>query len=141
MHVLFCLGRGYTAAQGADEHSAARRHDKWLQLLSEIAPGLKRPQSCSIPAEQEDRRADEGGAGCGEGSRCELGPPGATKALALKAEGQARAEALRPVFEGLRDLGHRAAARALNDRGIRTAAGNEWTAMQVTRVRKRLTSR
>jgi putative ABC transport system substrate-binding protein len=22
---------------------------KWLELLSEIAPGLKRPQSCSIP--------------------------------------------------------------------------------------------
>ena len=49
-----------------------------------------------------------------------------------------RAEALRPLFEELRGLGHRALARELNERGIRTAAGKTWTPVQVTRVRARL---
>jgi hypothetical protein len=33
---------------------------------------------------------------------------------------------------------HRAAAKTLNEQGIRTAAGKSWTAVQVTRVRGRL---
>jgi DNA invertase Pin-like site-specific DNA recombinase len=53
-------------------------------------------------------------------------------------EAAARAEALRPVFEGIAGLSHRAAAKVLNERGIKTATGKEWTAVQVTRVRERL---
>jgi DNA invertase Pin-like site-specific DNA recombinase len=49
-----------------------------------------------------------------------------------------RAEALRPVLEELADLSHNAAAKALNERGITTAQGKPWTAMQVSRVRARL---
>jgi len=56
-----------------------------------------------------------------------------------KAEALDRAEALRSTFVELADLGHRAAARALNERGIKTAQGAAWTAMQVARVRRRLT--
>src|SRR5262245_14737898 len=55
-----------------------------------------------------------------------------------KAEALDRAEALRSVFEELRDLSHRGVARALNERGIKTAQGAAWTAMQVARVRRRL---
>ena len=52
-----------------------------------------------------------------------------------------RAEALRPVFVGLAGLSHRAAAKALNERGIKTATGKAWTAVQVIRVRERLADR
>src|SRR5262249_40166582 len=55
-------------------------------------------------------------------------------------EGEAvdRAEALRSVFEELCDLSHRGVAKVLNERGIKTAQGAAWTAMQVARVRRRL---
>jgi hypothetical protein len=35
-------------------------------------------------------------------------------------------------------LSHRSVAKTLNERGIKTAAGKSWTAVQVTRVRERL---
>ena len=57
-----------------------------------------------------------------------------------QAEALKRAEALRPVFAELAGLSHRAAAKALNERGIKTATGKAWTAVQVIRVRERLTS-
>ena len=60
------------------------------------------------------------------------------KGRELQAEAEARAEALRPVFAELASLSHRAAANALNERGIKTATGKAWTAMQVIRVRDRL---
>jgi DNA invertase Pin-like site-specific DNA recombinase len=49
-----------------------------------------------------------------------------------------RAEALRSVFEELSDLSARKAADELNRRGIPTAAGGKWQAVQVIRVRGRL---
>lgn len=55
-----------------------------------------------------------------------------------KTEALERAEALRPVLKELGGLSHRAAAVVLNERGIRTAQGKLWTAMQVLRVRARL---
>jgi DNA invertase Pin-like site-specific DNA recombinase len=60
------------------------------------------------------------------------------KSLELQAEAIERAEALRPVFEELAELSHRAAAKELNARGIKTATGKAWTAVQITRVRERL---
>jgi DNA invertase Pin-like site-specific DNA recombinase len=48
------------------------------------------------------------------------------------------AESLRETFAELAGLSHRAAAKALNERGIKTATGKDWTAVQVTRVRERL---
>ena len=60
------------------------------------------------------------------------------KSLEIQAEARERAEALRPVFGELVGLSHSAAARALNDRGIKTAAGKAWSAVQVSRVRSRL---
>jgi DNA invertase Pin-like site-specific DNA recombinase len=56
-----------------------------------------------------------------------------------KAEALDRAEALRSTFAELAELSHRGAARVLNERGIKTAQGAAWTAMQVARVRRRLT--
>jgi DNA invertase Pin-like site-specific DNA recombinase len=61
------------------------------------------------------------------------------KGRELQAEAEGRAEALRLVFKELADLGHRAAARALNERGVPTASGRPWSAVTVTRVRQRLT--
>ena len=55
-----------------------------------------------------------------------------------KTEALERAEALRPVFEEVAALSHRAVAKVLNERGITTAQGKPWTAMQVLRVRARL---
>ena len=60
------------------------------------------------------------------------------KGIELQAEALERAEALRPVFDELAGLSHRAAAQALNERGIKTAEGKSWHAMQVARVRQRL---
>jgi DNA invertase Pin-like site-specific DNA recombinase len=60
------------------------------------------------------------------------------KSLELQAAALARAEALRPVFAELAGLSHRGVAKALNERGIKTATGKAWTAMQVIRVRERL---
>jgi DNA invertase Pin-like site-specific DNA recombinase len=60
------------------------------------------------------------------------------KSLELQAEAIERAEALRAVFTEFVGLSHRAAAKALNERGIKTATGKAWTAVQVTRVRERL---
>jgi len=55
-----------------------------------------------------------------------------------KAEALDRAKALRSTFEELADLSHRAAARALNERGIKSAEGKQWSAVQVMRIRRRL---
>jgi DNA invertase Pin-like site-specific DNA recombinase len=55
-----------------------------------------------------------------------------------KAEAQQRAESLRGVFEGLSALSATKAAEELNRRGVPTAAGGKWQALQVIRVRKRL---
>ena len=60
------------------------------------------------------------------------------KGLELQREAIERAEALRPVFEELAGLSHNAAALELNRRGIKTATGGQWHAVQVTRVRERL---
>ena len=60
------------------------------------------------------------------------------KSLELQAEAIERAEALREVFTGLVGLSHRAAAKALNERGTPTANGGQWSAVTVTRARKRL---
>ena len=65
---------------------------------------------------------------------------GGMRAVSLENQAGARerAEALRPVFAELVGLSHSAAARALNARGIVTAAGKAWSAVQVSRVRSRL---
>ena len=60
------------------------------------------------------------------------------KSLELQAEAIERAEALREVFTGLVGLSHRAAAKTLNERGTPTANGRPWSAVTVTRARKRL---
>lgn len=50
----------------------------------------------------------------------------------------ARAEGLRPLMTEFANLSTRAAANALNRRGIKTASGGSWFPMQVHRVRQRL---
>ena len=50
----------------------------------------------------------------------------------------ARAEDLRPVLAGLRDLSANAKARELNARGVATPTGRPWSAVMVIRVMKRL---
>jgi DNA invertase Pin-like site-specific DNA recombinase len=48
------------------------------------------------------------------------------------------AERVRPVFDELAGLSARGAAQELNRRNILTAAGGQWHAVQVVRVRERL---
>jgi Recombinase len=60
------------------------------------------------------------------------------KSLELQAEAEARAEELRSVLVELVGLSHRAAARTLNERGVKTATGKPWSPVTVTRVRQRL---
>jgi DNA invertase Pin-like site-specific DNA recombinase len=55
-----------------------------------------------------------------------------------KAEAKQRAEGLRSVFKELSGLSANAAAAVLNRRGIPTANGSKWRAVQVQRVRSRL---
>jgi DNA invertase Pin-like site-specific DNA recombinase len=55
-----------------------------------------------------------------------------------KAEAQQRAEELRGVFAELSGLSARKAAEELNHRGIPTANGGKWQAVQVIRTRGRL---
>jgi hypothetical protein len=50
------------------------------------------------------------------------------------------AEQLRPLFAELAGLSARQAAEQLNARNIKTAAGGQWHAMQVIRVRERLSA-
>lgn len=50
----------------------------------------------------------------------------------------ARAEAVRPAITSTLHLSTQAAADELNSRGLRTASGKPWHAMQVHRVRHRL---
>ena len=60
------------------------------------------------------------------------------KSLELQAEAIERAEALRPVFAKLAGPVASGHSQALNERGIKTAAGKTWTAVRVTRVQERL---
>jgi DNA invertase Pin-like site-specific DNA recombinase len=60
------------------------------------------------------------------------------KSEETRAEAIERAEALRGVFDELAGLSARAAAEELNRRGIATAQGGRWQAVQVIRVRERL---
>jgi DNA invertase Pin-like site-specific DNA recombinase len=49
-----------------------------------------------------------------------------------------RAKHLRPIMAKLADLSTQAAANNVNRRGITTATGGQWHAVQVYRVRQRL---
>jgi DNA invertase Pin-like site-specific DNA recombinase len=63
------------------------------------------------------------------------------KGIANRDEAKARAEALRPILAELQAAGVtklRQIAAALNDRGIETARGGQWSAVQVARVLDRL---
>jgi hypothetical protein len=54
------------------------------------------------------------------------------------AEARAFAERLRPILAELEALSATRAAAILTERGVPTAAGGKWSAMQVIRVRRRL---
>jgi DNA invertase Pin-like site-specific DNA recombinase len=56
----------------------------------------------------------------------------------VAAEALAFAEKMRPVLAELADLSANRIAAVLNERGVPTAAGAKWTAVQVLRVRQRL---
>jgi DNA invertase Pin-like site-specific DNA recombinase len=60
------------------------------------------------------------------------------RASSCTPEAEARAKELRSVFVELVGLSHRAAARTLNERGVKTATGKPWSPVTVTRVRQRL---
>jgi DNA invertase Pin-like site-specific DNA recombinase len=60
------------------------------------------------------------------------------KGIANRKEAQQRAEALRPVFDGLAGMSHRKIAAELNAMGIPTPAGGQWHAVTVKRVLERL---
>jgi DNA invertase Pin-like site-specific DNA recombinase len=57
------------------------------------------------------------------------------------AEALAFAERMRPVLVEMEVFSANRAAAILNERGIPTAAGSKWTAVQVVRVRRRLQGR
>ena len=54
------------------------------------------------------------------------------------AAAKARAEALRPVLDGLTGQSANAIARALNERNVPTPTGSPWSAKTVIRVQRRL---
>jgi hypothetical protein len=56
----------------------------------------------------------------------------------LRWSAPARAEAVRPAIAETLHLSTQAAAEELNRRGITTASGNQWHAIQVHRARYRL---
>jgi DNA invertase Pin-like site-specific DNA recombinase len=60
------------------------------------------------------------------------------KGIANREEAQQRAEALRPVFDGLAGMSHRKMAAELNAMGIPTPAGGQWHAVTVKRVLERM---
>jgi DNA invertase Pin-like site-specific DNA recombinase len=60
------------------------------------------------------------------------------KGIANREEAQQRADALRPVFDGLAGMSHRKMAAELNAMGIPTPAGAQWHAVTVKRVLSRL---
>lgn len=66
--------------------------------------------------------------------------PAASQAKAHAASGK-RADAFaantRPILESLGDISATAKAKALNERGFKTARGKEWTSMQVLRILSR----
>jgi hypothetical protein len=55
-----------------------------------------------------------------------------------QAAAKAHAEALHPVLAELQGMSTRAIAAELTRRGVATANGKAWNAMQVHRVRRRL---
>jgi DNA invertase Pin-like site-specific DNA recombinase len=59
-------------------------------------------------------------------------------AKAKQAATNARAEAVRPAIASTLQLSTHAAADEPNDRGVKTASGGRWHAMQVHRARRRL---
>ena len=58
--------------------------------------------------------------------------------MRTRAEAQARADALRPVFTELAGLSANAIAVELNTRAVPTPNGGRWHALTVIRVQKRL---
>jgi DNA invertase Pin-like site-specific DNA recombinase len=60
------------------------------------------------------------------------------KSIANRDEAMQRAEALRPIFEGLAGMSHRKMAAELNALGVPTPAGGQWHAVTVKRVLDRL---
>jgi hypothetical protein len=67
-----------------------------------------------------------------------LGSPNDPTAGPLKRATAARAEAVRPAITETTHLSTRAAANALNRRGVTTATGRQWHTMSVLRARDRL---
>jgi DNA invertase Pin-like site-specific DNA recombinase len=57
------------------------------------------------------------------------------------AEAAAFAERMRPLLAEMEALSANRAAAVLNERGVPTAAGSKWSAVQVVRVRRRLLDR
>lgn len=65
-------------------------------------------------------------------------PPASCHKRRLEWEAEKRAQALAGVFAELSGISASAAAEKLNERGVKTAGGGKWHAVQVLRVRKRL---
>jgi DNA invertase Pin-like site-specific DNA recombinase len=63
---------------------------------------------------------------------------GGRNAQSGKAAALAFAERKRPILAEMEAFSANRAAAALNERGIPTAAGSKWSAVQVVRVRRRL---
>lgn len=66
---------------------------------------------------------------------------GSTEDNKPRADAKLRAEELREVFEGLARMSCRAAAKELNRRGVKTAAGGKWYPSQISRIRARLSNK
>jgi hypothetical protein len=100
---------------------------------------LPPPHLCGIGRERapDDLTAHPGRAGVCQGPRSKLGGHRKQSDIS-KAEAVERAQRLAPVMAELSGLSARAAAEELNRRGIPTASGGRWQAVQVIRVRERL---
>jgi DNA invertase Pin-like site-specific DNA recombinase len=75
-------------------------------------------------------------------SGVKLGNPNLAEARAAAHAAQGKladafAAKMRPTLDGLGDISATAKAKALNERGFKTARGEQWTSMQVLRVLRR----
>ena len=60
------------------------------------------------------------------------------KSIAAREEAKARAQALRPILDELKDMSARGIAAELNARNVATPKGSTWSGKTVIRVQKRL---
>lgn len=102
-----------------------------------IFAALAQKERALISKRTKDALAERKARGVKLGNRTNLPEAGKIGAAAMRAAGEARKANIRPIIAEIKAAGVTTLAGiavALNSRGVRTARGGEWSAMQVSRV-------